>query len=394
MVRKLAALVAIVLVAAALPSASAQRPLGTAPSRGPGWLPRRSQLFPGTPYSPAEMTEVLARLEAINRIVVKSGVFDNPEGYEIEPRFHPGGDADLNADGTPKRRATVLGYAYALRMYAPTKKVAGEGTECVRIYVNAAPGASKLPYNNRAGDMFMEWDHGDPIPGATSVWNHLSPTARSFVEVLFTSGGAEYWKPVTRGDFLDAVLVQMQGDPQKIAAAKAAVDETPYRRWIAAAADRKQMRDVIVAALPASQAAARRKQMEDDDRKTTEELRASEAKDSAGLAKELTAMDKPLESLRAKIAATSPAERRIPAWLDRHAVQDAFPLVAPRSDTAVRVLQFDSDFVRARRSRVEARTIYVHLSASLSCEMPAIHGAVYKALSQLDWAAFARLVEP
>ena len=154
------------------------------------------------------------------------------------------------------------------------------------------------------------------------------------------------------------------------------------------------MRETIAASLPPADAAATRKKMEDDERATTAGLKASEAKDRAGLADELAVMAKPIESVRAKIAAMSPDERAIPAWLDRHATPDPFPLVAPNSEQAVRVLQFDREHVRARRSRVEARIIHVHLSASLTCQMPVIHRAVYQAFLQLDWPAFARLLEP
>ena len=103
---------------------------------------------------------------------------------------------------------------------------------------------------------------------------------------------------------------------------------------------------------------------------------------------------KPIESVRALLAAQSPDERALPAWLDRHASQEAFPLLAPNSQQAVRVVQFDREHVRALRSRVEARTIDVTLSASLTCQTPAIHRAVYQAFLQLDWPAFARLLEP
>jgi hypothetical protein len=160
------------------------------------------------------------------------------------------------------------------------------------------------------------------------------------------------------------------------------------------AEDRKQMREMVLGGLRPAEAAAKRKQLEAEERKTTDELKAGESKYKASIGGELSVMTRQVEIMRARIAAMTPAERRIPAWLDRRAGQDAFPLVAPNSEPAVRVLQFDPDFFRARRSRVEARSIHVRLSASLSCETPAIHRAVYKALQQLDWAAIARLLEP
>ena len=388
------ALAVIALVASGFHPASAQKPVGTAPSRGPGWLPRESHLYAGKPYTRAEMAEVIARLEAIEKIVTKSGLFERPDGFEIEPNFYGGSDAGYLGGEKVNIRGAVIGYSYALGMYAPTRKIAGEGSNCVRIAVNGPAGGNKLPYSNSGGDLFQEWDHGDLISGATSVWNRLSPTERSWVDIVFTSGGAPFWKTVTRGDFLDAVLVYMRGDPQNVAEAQKAASETPYQRWMAGAAERKQLLDMVVALLPPAEAEATRKKMQAQERATTEQLKASEAKDRAGLGDELGLMAKQVEIMRARVAAMTPAERSIPAWLDRRAGQDAFPFVAPNSEPAVSVLQVDPEFFRARRSRVEARTIHVHLSASLTCQTPAIHRAVYKALHQLDWAALARLLEP
>ena len=392
MSRRLTMAWTLVSLLAAFAAVPAQQPVGTAPSRGPGWLPRESHLSVGAPYSRAEMAEVITRLEAIEKILLKIDEFAHPDGFEIEPNLYEGSDAGLH--GGTSSRGTVFGYAYALLMYVPTRKIAGEGSNCVTISMNVPFGANQSPYSNAAGVMFTEEDHGDPVPGATYVWNRLSPTARSWVNVMFTSGGAPFWKTVTRGDFLDAVLVHLQGDPQKMAAAKEAAAETPYQRWMAGAQDRKQLREMVIGGLSPAEAAAKRRRLEEEDRKTTEELKAGEAKYKASSGGDVSVMTKLSEDMRARIAAMTLAERRIPAWLDRRAGQDPFPFVAPNSEPAVRVLQFDPDFFRARRSRVEARTIHVRLSASLSCETPVIHRAVYKALHQLDWAALARLLEP
>jgi hypothetical protein len=106
----------------------------------------------------------MARLEAIERIVVRSGVFDRPDGFEIEPNFYPGGSADLLTDGNPGGRPVVIGYSYALFMFAPTRKIAGEGNTCLRIAVNEAAGANQLPYGNAHGHLFMEWDTATRSP--------------------------------------------------------------------------------------------------------------------------------------------------------------------------------------------------------------------------------------
>jgi hypothetical protein len=159
----------------------------------------------------------------------------------------------------------------------------------------------------------------------------------------------------------------MQGDPAKMAEARKAESETPYQRWMAGVAERKQLRDMIVALLAPAQAESRKK-MEADERATTEQLKAGESRYKAGIGEELGLMAKQVEGMRARIASMSLSERSIPAWLARAASQDAFPFVAPNSEQAVRVLQFDSEPFRMRRSRVEARSIWVRLSASLTCQ--------------------------
>ena len=85
--RRLATLGALVIgLSAAIPRAAlAQERSGTARSHGPGWLARKNQLELGNPFSRVELAEVMARLEAIERIVMKSGAFEHPDGYQISP---------------------------------------------------------------------------------------------------------------------------------------------------------------------------------------------------------------------------------------------------------------------------------------------------------------------
>ena len=51
------------------------------------------------------------------------------------------------------------------------------------------------------------------------------------------------------------------------------------------------------------------------------------------------------------------------------------------------------DLYRGRRWRVEARAIQVRISASLTCNEPAIRRAFYQAYKKLDWATLARLID-
>ena len=96
-----------------------------------------------------------------------------------------------------------------------------------------------------------------------------------------------------------------------------------------------------------------------------------------------------------------PGERSLPAWIERRAEQlspgvnpfagDLAPLVSP--DTPLPPSLSPARFVQRSRSRVNPQVIQVHLSGSLTCNVPAVQRAVFQASQKLDWAAFARTVD-
>ena len=105
----------------------------------------------------------------------------------------------------------------------------------------------------------------------------------------------------------------------------------------------------------------------------------------------------------AQLATMPPGERPLPAWIERRAEQlspgvnpfpgDLAPLVSPDTPLAARVFVPQPDLYKGQRSRVNPRVIQVHLSGSLTCNVPAVQRAVFQASQKLDWAAFARMVD-
>lgn len=183
---------------------TAQQPPGSAPSRGPGWLPRGSRLYTADyKVAPAELTAVINRLKEVERMFLQANELARPVGFEIEPTFH---------GFSPNE--SVLSYSYDAMFYVPSKKIAGEGTSCLSVSFNQIPGRGlngMEGYRDDRGAFFFEDPRGDPIPGATHVWNRLSPTERSWVDVMFTSGNVspvEGTFPTGEGQVLRGVPIR------------------------------------------------------------------------------------------------------------------------------------------------------------------------------------------
>ena len=369
---------------------TAQQPPGSAPSRGPGWLPRGSRLSTADyKVTPAELTAVINRLTEVERMFLQANELARPVGFEIEPTFY---------GFSPNE--SVLSYSYGAMFYVPSKKSAGEGTDCLSVSFNQVPGRGlngMEGYRDDRGAFFFEDQRGDPIPGATHVWNRLSPTERSWVDVMFTSGNVSPLETVSRERFQRAKVRFFEAFQSGLAI------ETPYKKWMAEAPQRKADREGLAAALPSAQATALRKTLEDAERETTQSLKAADAADGAETTRQVAVFRQAAERARAQLAAMPPGERPLPAWIERRAEQlspgvnpfpgDLAPLVSPDTPLAARVFVPQPDLYKGQRSRVNPRVIQVHLSGSLTCNVPAVQRAVFQASQKLDWAAFARMVD-
>ena len=365
---------------------TAQRRPGSAPSRGPGWLPRTSDLSAAAyKVTKAELTAVLDRLTEIERLFVRVDELARPVGFEIEPKFYGFGPME-----------SVLSYGYFAMFYVPSKKIAGEGSDCISVRVNHLPvlGINGMAgYRDDRGEFVFEDPRGDPIPGATHVWGHLSPTERSSVDVMFTSGNVSPLEPVTRERFQRAKAAFFEAFRSSVPR------ETPYDRWMAEAPRRKADREGLRATLPPAQAAALLKTLEDAERDATASLKAADAADRAENARLIEVYTRPVERARAQLAAMGPADRVAPAWIERRAEPpgvnpfpgDLAPLVTPETPLAARVVVPRLEMYQGQRSRLNPRVIQVQLI--ISCQAPAVQRAMFQAYHKLDWAALARLVE-
>jgi hypothetical protein len=258
------------------------------------------------------------------------------------------------------------------------------------VHVNASRGAL-IDETGKA--FFIEQVFGEPIPGATIVYEGLrwdTPTAdRRPGYVTLTSGGAFPWLPVSREEYLRALIYLEEGkNGAKEKEFRKSLEKTSYERYMDEAADRKKTRDETVAAMARAQGRAAadefRKTMENTEREVAEQLKAAEVEERKQFKEALT--NRYGDQLRAQLAAMMPAERAAPAT----ARYGDHQLVAPDDPEAHRVLTPDPEFWRSRRSRAEVHSITISFHP---CAYPPIRAALEKAYQTLDWAALKRIVD-
>jgi hypothetical protein len=349
---------------------------------------------------PAEKAEILARLNAVEQLLLQIPELARPEGFEILPSVGGGRPSELG-DGT------LAGYSYNLTFFNPTKKIAGEGNTALSVIINPNPGALFLwgqpgsMLDQKGQRLYIEHPWGEKKPGALLAYGTvegepeqfaLSPTARSWYTVFFSADGSSPWLEVSRQEYIEAMIWDLEvKDAKGQAEIQRSLTTTPYQRWLEEAPQRKTKREEMLAAVGPGQAAELRKTLEQTEREVTENLRASEAQDRAENAR-LLAQDKPGDQLRANLAAMTPAERAMPAWTG--ASGGAFDFFPPKGSGAVRIVRPNLAFYRPRHSPIEPRGVVVRFTASLTGHTPPVQRALYQAYRNLDWAALRGLLAP
>jgi len=378
--------------------ASAQR-AQTATTPRPGWLPR--EVFIDN-LTAAHKAAAIARLEQIERILLQVPELANPQGFELRSQFH--GGARQLGPGDVERPGNVIEYVLRLWFFAPTEAIAGEGCTCITITVNDHSPFGAAPIRDEQGRIvYVEAERGDPVPLATQVYGRfLEARERSSVRVLLTSGGELPWTTVTREELYNAVIFETEGkDGAKLADYRKALETTPYQEWLDGAAERRQEREATLRTAATLQTPAEvaklRRLLEDTEREVTDRLKASEATDRAANQAALASSHARTESMRAELEAMTAAERRMPALIDMTRsdgpYRTGWRLTDVDAPTVWRVLTPDYDFWRARRSPVEVRSISVHIGASATGLVPAVHKALWQTYQKLDWVALNRLLD-
>jgi hypothetical protein len=372
----------VVCVGGAVRATPAQ---GTPESVRPAW---RAEYPPalGELMTAAERAAAMATLAEIERILWRVPELARPRGFEVLKQEFGG--------STPLGERGVLEYGYYLWFFVPSKAIAGDGPKCITVTVNH-PGPAHLVDESGRG-LIIEKEIGVPKPGATIAHEGLrwdTPTAdRQPGYNTFTPRGVSPWLPVTREQYLRALILTEEGkNGEREAATRKSLEKTTYERWMDEAAERKKTRDDAIASMARNQGRAAgdelRKQLEQTERAITEQYKAMEAEERKQNAGALT--NRFGDQLRAQLAALTPAQRAGPATADLGA-----PDVPPDDPSRrLRVLTPDPAFWRVRRTRAEVHSITVAFFPGHACGSPAVRAALEKAWDSLDWMAFKRIVD-
>jgi len=329
---------------------------GAAPTRR-GWIWRNTSM---QGISGTERATVEARLREIEKVLQRVPLLANPNGFVVNSFLF--GDQSSNGELIQSRYEIGLAPAAGLDAQASIEVVVNPRLPFIHAYNQWGA----LP--EEGGDtIFFEERFGDPRPDATHVYGKLEPQGGSYL-VLMTTGRVSPLLPVTREEYLKAVILALEGPPGR---------RTPYQQWLDGAADRKKSLEETITLLPAAQRDAFRKGMEDEERKTTEQFKAADSQPTAS------------DPVRAKLASLTLAERRSQVWVKGKT--DYAEFAAPNTPNAVHAVRANPAFYRPLRSRTEARGIHVRFSTGSN---PQMRAAVMQAAAMLDWSALATLLEP
>lgn len=386
-------------------------PMVQAQQRAPGrWLPR--EVHPFRNLTAAQRAEAIAVLDRVESILERVPELANPDGYEIRPSIS-GGARQQGVDGR-ELPGTVAEYGLGLMFFHPTRAIAGEGAYCISVVVNRRQSGRLRDAQGR--EIYIEGERGRPstkaevsdsrVPrGATQVYGELwnVPGERSIADVVFVTAGELPWKPVSREEYYRAMLFDHEGaNGEKLAEFREGLQTTPYQQWVSGAAQRRADREAAFAqlkgVLPDAEIEKQRQAQEATEREVTAQLKQDEARhreQNAGAGALLSAWR---DSLLVELERMTPAERRMPAYLNERPDEDGpratgWMVVADSAPPSWRVLTPNLDFYRSRRSPVEVRSISVNISMTMTCLRPKIQKMLWQLYHTLDWAALNDLLE-
>lgn len=343
-------------------------------------LTRRINLDKGMTSTAAEKIYASARLDDIERIVLKAV----PEfGHLSYPTFTQFDGFHASA---PKSN-TILQYDYTL--FADL----GSGRYCsiFTASINHTPQGTDEPW--------PQGPLGKPVPGASFVLAELvKPPDPSYEQMLIVRDGETPYHQLTREEVRRWQIVDDEGaNGEKLAKKKMLLANTPYQRFMADAADRQKTRDELRVVLKGvrtpAEIDAQIKEMEDAERGAAKELKAQEKEDrqqNDSLSRTASFAD----NARASIARMSAAERKMPAWVKSEASDTLYNFGTAESPYASRMIRYNPAFWTMHRSRVEVRSIDLDFSARCPKEPPPpeVHRALWKLRQNIDWAALKRMV--
>jgi hypothetical protein len=345
------------------------------------WWPDNHKRELRIPLSAADRAVMEPNLKAAEAIARKTA-YGTPRGFAVRPYW--GYD-------NPQNRDRLSPYNFGAVVFLTCSRYDEHGADII-IWFNPDP------KEWTEGDIAMRDDNGDGLYleqprsatrfGSTATFGEFEKENTRGLFVLFTAGGVSPTLPVSREEYLRAMIFTLEGkNGQKVKEAVAMTTKTEYERWIEGAAARKKAHEEMlegVARVDKSQVAKLRADLEKAERENTETLRKNDAQDRERLNQMKSQASLPGDRLRAQLAAMTPAERALPAFAGA-------PLEVVPADTpnAVAVIRANPAFYRARSSPFEPRAVLVRMPNPHK-EMTAQHQQMFK---DFDWAALKRLLD-
>jgi hypothetical protein len=343
-------------------------------------LKRSINLDKGMTATAAEKAYATARLEEIDRIVLKAVPEFAHLSYPMFTQLH-------GFYASAPKSNTILEYQYVL--FADL----GPGNYCsiFTAAINQGPQGTDEPW--------PQGPHGKPVPGASFVLAELvKPPNPSYEQVLIVRDGETPYHQLTREEVRRWQIVDEEGaHGEKLAERKKLRANTPYEQFMAEAPERKKTRDDLRAVLKGTRTPAeiaeQIKALEDVERDVAAQLKAQSA-DDRKQNDSISGAQSTADKARASVARMSAAERALPAWVKPEGSDTLYNFGTPDFPYVSRVIRANPAFWTMHRSRVEVRSIDLDFSARCPGEPPPpeVHQALWKLRQKIDWAALTKMV--
>ncbi len=341
---------------------------------GPWWPTRSPENLRNLPY--AEGPIMLAN-QAAAEALVKKTTYGTPRGFAVLPWRHFGDDPRPNE---------VRSYEYSV-FGAVRCNIHDEHAYDIAVIYNPRPMAwseGDRPLLDENGDgLFTERARSETLFGSKVTFGRIHEENTLGFAILFTARGESPTIPVTREDYLKALIFTVEGKSGELLAEATTLRRKEYQAWLDRAADRKKENEQILASLARqnpSAVAKTRAEFEKVEKGQGEFLKmlADQERDE-GAAKTASAVG----TYRTQLAAMSPQDRATHAWLV------GYDFVAPGTPDANAIVRQNTAFYRARTSPAEVRAILVKMPNRMEVEVREQHLQAYQ---QFDWAAVKRLL--
>jgi hypothetical protein len=384
-----------VLVAVLVVALAAQDKPPAAQARRQGWRPWYYS-YDATGLTPAERRAITDRASAYERLFVVRDSLIRPQGFEATSHVFGG----LGPAGRLGQWGYNIIFFDGIGHEGPSLLWAYENVLARNVWTVDSGAAD---FKDGQGEIYRERPKGSPLPGlpaGATVFGALTfdstESRDNVVQVLLTADGELPWSDVSRERLLNMFITEAAA---AVETDRQALSQTTYQRWLSDAPRRRQEREqmlVAITAIDKAQAATVKAEMEKGEQATGESLKQNDATERAQWSQALAADTARLTQRRAELAAMSPAERAVAAWVDAGSGGTS-KLVAPGAPGASHLIADKPDYYRVRGSRLEARSLLIGFRLTNAKPGDRLQGdlfdrAVSDAYRAFDWAAASRLL--